>query len=58
MLSTLLSVWTVIVFIVFIAIVFWAWNSKRKDSFDEAARIPFTEEETPSRSVSKETDDG
>lgn len=37
-------VWTVVVMIVFLAIVFWAWSGRRKESFDEAANIPLEEE--------------
>ena len=33
------SIWTVIVFIVFIGIVFWAYSGRRKKDFDEAARL-------------------
>jgi cytochrome c oxidase cbb3-type subunit 4 len=37
-------------FITFIGIVAWAWSSKRKKSFDEAAHIPFDEEDEPKTS--------
>ncbi len=33
------SIWTVVVFIVFIGIVFWAYSGSRKKDFDEAARL-------------------
>ncbi len=33
------SIWTVIVFIVFIGIVLWAYSGRRKKDFDEAARL-------------------
>ena len=29
----------------FIGIVLWAYSAKRKDDFDEAARLPFADEE-------------
>ena len=32
---------TVVAFITFIGIVLWAYSSKRKTAFDEAARLPF-----------------
>ena len=38
-------VWTVVVMVVFLAIVFWAWSGRRKESFDEAANIPLEEED-------------
>ncbi len=52
-------VWTVVVMVVFLAIVFWAWSGRRKESFDEAANIPleeenFLQEEIKSTEVNKE----
>jgi cytochrome c oxidase cbb3-type subunit 4 len=41
------SVWTVVVLVLFVGIVIWAWSSKRKKDFDEAANIPFHEDEKP-----------
>ena len=40
------TIFTVVLFIVFIGIVIWAYSSKRKDDFDEAARLPFTGDNT------------
>ncbi len=37
--SLMHSIWTVIVFIVFIGIVLWAYSGRRKKDFDEAARL-------------------
>ena len=37
------SIWTVVVMVIFIGIVIWAYSSKRKERFDEAARLPFDE---------------
>ena len=42
--ATFLSVWTVVVFLVFIGIVVWAWSSKRQQRFDEAARLPLEDD--------------
>ena len=39
------GIWTIIVLIVFVGIVAWAWSSKRKKDFDKAARIPFQDED-------------
>jgi len=36
--------WTVFAFVFFVAVVFWAWSSKRKSSFDEAARMALDDE--------------
>jgi cytochrome c oxidase cbb3-type subunit 4 len=33
------SIWTVVAFVIFIGIVFWAWSGKRKKRFDNAARM-------------------
>ena len=38
-------IFTVVTFVMFIAILWWAFSGKRKQAFDEAARLPFTDEE-------------
>ena len=43
--TTLLSLWTVLVLIVFLGIVIWACNDKNKAAFDAAARIPIDDDE-------------
>lgn len=40
------AILTVIIFIAFIALVVWAWSSKRKKHFEEASRIPLQDEMT------------
>ncbi len=35
------SIMTLITFITFVGIVFWAWSRKRTTAFDEAANAPF-----------------
>ena len=47
-LSLIQSVWTIVVLVLFVGIVVWAWSSKRKAHFDEAANIPFKEHDTTS----------
>lgn len=42
--NALRSIVTVISFIVFIAIMVWAWSSRNAASFDEAARLPFEQD--------------
>ena len=49
MLSIIATVSTVMVAITFVAIVFWAWSGKRKQSFDDAANLPFDENVTEER---------
>ncbi|MDM7860834.1 cbb3-type cytochrome c oxidase subunit 3 [Alteromonas sp. ASW11-36] len=39
------SIFTVIVFVAFIGIVFWAFSSRNKAKFDEAANLVFADEE-------------
>ncbi len=36
--------WTLTLFVLFIAIIFWAWSGKRKSEFDELANLPLDEE--------------
>ena len=43
--TLLQSLWTIVVMITFVGIVVWAFSSKRKSAFDEAARLPFEDEE-------------
>ena len=48
--SLIHSIWTVLLFILFIGIIVWAWSAKRKRGFDEAARLPLEDENmTPAR---------
>ncbi len=35
---------TAFLLIVFIGLIFWAYSSKRKKSFDEAANLPFADD--------------
>lgn len=56
--STILTIWTVAVFVVFIAIVIWVM-SKKKEDFDEQANIPFNEDkQLDSNGKSKEVNNG
>jgi cytochrome c oxidase cbb3-type subunit 4 len=43
--GTLRGLGTLLVFVAFIGVVLWAYSSKRKKSFDEAANLPFADEE-------------
>ena len=42
------SVWTVMMFALFIGIIVWAWSTKRKKQFDEAARLPLEDDDNHS----------
>ncbi|UCC14428.1 MAG: cbb3-type cytochrome c oxidase subunit 3 [Gammaproteobacteria bacterium] len=39
-LPTLRGLFTLVLMIAFVVIVVWAWSSKRRKEFDEAARLP------------------
>ncbi len=42
--GTLRGLGTVLIFVAFIGLVFWAYSSQRKESFAEAAQLPFSDE--------------
>jgi cytochrome c oxidase cbb3-type subunit IV len=42
--NTLRSAATVVSFVTFICIVWWAWSRKRTDDFSEAAKLPFEQD--------------
>ena len=43
------SWWTVVLVILFVAIVVWAWSGKRKKTFEQAARMPLEEDDVEGR---------
>ncbi len=45
---------TLFLMIAFIGLCFWAYSSKRKKSFDEAAHLPFADEELNQRTLQEE----
>ncbi len=46
--NILRSIVTVALFILFIGIAVWAWGKGRKKEFDEAANLPFEEDDISS----------
>ena len=42
--TDLRSLATVLSFVTFIGIVAWAWSRRNKESFDEAANLPFEQD--------------
>jgi cytochrome c oxidase cbb3-type subunit 4 len=42
---TLSSIMTVVAFATFVGIVLWAWSGRARRAFEEAAQLPFAEEE-------------
>ena len=40
-------IWTIVLMVIFVGIFLWAWSSKRSTDFEEAARLPFDDEDEP-----------
>jgi len=53
--NTIRSLVTVLSFAMFLGIVFWAWSAKRKPAFDEAAQLPFADDDGPAGQPDAET---
>ncbi len=45
---------TLFLMIAFIGLCFWAYSKKRKTTFDDAANIPFADEELNQRTLQEE----
>ena len=43
--NDLRSLMTVVSMIAFLCIIFWAWSRNNRAAFDEAAQLPFVEEQ-------------
>ena len=43
--NTLRTLITVVLFLSFLGIIYWAWSPRSKRRFDEAANLPFADEE-------------
>lgn len=50
--NELRSIVTVLGFITFLGIVWWAWGKGRHEHFKEAAALPFTEDDEPNGTAS------
>ena len=58
-LSMIHAIWTIVLMVLFIGIVVWAWSGKNKARFDAAARLPFDEDQqVPTNNTSKENSHG
>jgi cytochrome c oxidase cbb3-type subunit 4 len=44
----------VLLLILFLGIVYWAYSKRRKKSFDEAANLPFADEDRHQATIEKE----
>ena len=49
MFASIHSWWTVLLLLTFIGIVVWAYSGARKKDFDEAAQLPFDDDDEDSR---------
>ncbi|CAI8180161.1 MAG: Uncharacterised protein [Glaciecola sp. HTCC2999] len=49
------SIFTVIVFIAFIGVLYWAFTSRNKTRFEEAANLVFDDEEKPTTKDKQES---
>ncbi|MCB1707625.1 MAG: cbb3-type cytochrome c oxidase subunit 3 [Halioglobus sp.] len=49
---------TLFLMITFIGMCFWAYNRKRKTAFDEAANLPFADEELNQATMQEEVKNG
>ncbi|TBU86212.1 cbb3-type cytochrome oxidase subunit 3 [Phytopseudomonas dryadis] len=54
--GTIRGIGTLVVFIAFVAVVLWAYSSKRKSSFDDAANLPFADEPKPTDTDDEDRD--
>lgn len=48
---------TLFLMVTFIGLCIWAYSSKRKKTFDEAANLPFADEELNQRTMAEELKD-
>ena len=51
------SYWTLLLFLLFVGIIIWAWSSKRKTGFDELSRLPLEDDEFVEKTTKSEEKD-
>ncbi len=44
-------IWTLLLLVIFVGIVMWAFSSRRKTDFDEAARLPLEDDPVVTKSA-------
>ncbi|MEP5766595.1 MAG: cbb3-type cytochrome c oxidase subunit 3 [Halieaceae bacterium] len=49
--NTLRGLSTLLLLIAFLGLVFWAYSSRRKKDFEEAANLPFADDDMHRRSI-------
>lgn len=56
--NTMRGIATVLAFAAFIGVCLWAYSSRRKPRFDEAANLPFADEPLNERALTKKSGSG
>lgn len=49
---------TVVGFLCFVGIIIWAWSKHAKSGFDEAAQLPFTDDDMPVSRDNRQSKEG
>jgi len=49
--NTVRGLITILMIVTFLSLVVWAYSKKQKQPFDEAANLPFADEETNARTL-------
>ncbi len=49
--NTLRGIFTALALVAFVGVWIWAWSKKRKRSFDEAANLPFADDDIDKQST-------
>jgi cytochrome c oxidase cbb3-type subunit 4 len=50
-LSLFHAFWTIVLMIIFLGIVAWAWSRRRQKSFEKAARLPLEDDDSEPQSA-------
>lgn len=51
------SLYTVLAFVTFVVIGLWAWSARNRAGFEEAARLPLLDDDTPAKRVGASRED-
>lgn len=52
------TIWTVLLMIIFVGIVVWAWSGRRRERFEKAARLPLEDDAPYPHSLSRKAGEG
>ena len=56
--NTMRGIATILAFAAFLGVCWWAYGSRRKPRFDEAANLPFADESLNERALTKQSGSG